>query len=254
MPQKIIKSVAKTFEILELLAKNENGLSLTALSHTQNAPANTIKGLLNTLMELGYVSQPAARGPYCITSRVFLLTQNLTWEQSFRKTVPDLLEALQKASGGELAVASLVDGLQLLEIERLSCRHGLGVTSGGSFSIKSDLHRFAQGRIILSTLSETALNNYLQVLNLSQKEADILKNELKNIDPEKVLDLSKSWEEGIHSLAIGVYEGNRLRGTLAVNLPEFRCTAALLKKTKAALKKATENINHRCTQINTDKK
>lgn len=94
---KAIQSVARTFQILELLAQNPEGLSILALSEKTGLSGSTVHRLLHTLYALGYtIRRHSNSAPYQLSTRLFEFGNTSIERQGFIQKVRPSLDHLSE--------------------------------------------------------------------------------------------------------------------------------------------------------------
>ena len=106
--RKTIQSVNRALDILELLAKYEDGLTLTEIGEGLGYNVNTVSGLLNTLAVRGYVEQKAARGKWTLGPAFMLQGTHAKTRARLQKLLDPILLELHRESGGEAVFCSYV--------------------------------------------------------------------------------------------------------------------------------------------------
>jgi len=255
MEQKLIKSVVKAFDILELLGNSRGEMSLSDISIEMGHNINTVKGLLNTLIHKGYVKQSGIRGGYGLGGRIIYLAESMRMENVLRKIAAPYLQKLHKISGREAVYCSLVSGMQYSYLDYIDCEHELGVHPGKIYTISKDLHVYAQGKLILANSSERDLKHYLKVNPLrsltsnSITDKAMLDKQLKTIVKTGLAVTKDENSIGIATMASGITDNNgKLIATIAVSLPSSRWEENYKKRLGKILTQYAEEISKKIIQ------
>lgn len=92
-----IQSIARAFQILELLAENPEGLSILTLSEKTGLSGSTVHRLLHTLYALGYtVRRHSNSEPYRLSLRLFEYGSSSIAGHSFIQSVQPSLDHLSE--------------------------------------------------------------------------------------------------------------------------------------------------------------
>ena len=149
-PGKIIHSVDKAAELIEILMRNRVPLTLREIAALSGYPKSTIHGLLNTLIAHEMIRQDA-EGRYSLGIRLYECGRAVSsgWDISER-THPYIERLSASVDAG--AFIAYFDGANVITIDRC--------TGGGSLQIipesgvRQPLHATAQGKLFLSTLPQ----------------------------------------------------------------------------------------------------
>jgi IclR family acetate operon transcriptional repressor len=224
----MIYSIKKAFDILELLAVSGKAYSLTELSQKTSLNQNTLRSILTTLMELGYVKQETKRGNYGLGSQVLLLSKGLSNRNALQRIMDSLLWDLHSQSGGEAVYANMVSGLQLIPIHQIESDHSL-VIRNINYIGRELLPTTAQGKILLANLpymtrKEFFLNQKIPKLASGTIiDSETIMSSLEQIREENIATNISETEEGFAAVASGVFDSdNRLVATVAVQAPQVR--------------------------------
>ena len=154
----ILKVVAKTFRVIEVVAQHSDGVQLGELARQcGKAPKATVFRILHTLKALGYVEQDRASGAYRLTHELAWLGRSETRDILKRAARPHL-ERL-RAQFEQTVGMAVLDHDQLLYIEILE---GLrSVRMNATVNTYAPLHSTSLGKAILSKLDTEELTRVL---------------------------------------------------------------------------------------------
>ena len=147
-----VNSADRCLAILELLAKERSGLSLTDIAGEIGLVASATHRLLGVLRDRGYVAQDEASGNYVATLRFAALSARVLAGTSIVEVCQPVLDKLAAACS-ELVRFSILEGRNLIWIAK---------AQGSRLNIRYDpingqvvpLHTTAMGKAWLSTLPE----------------------------------------------------------------------------------------------------
>ncbi len=226
-----VKSVERALDLLEQLAMNENGQSLSQLAANNDLNPNTVRSLVRTLQKRGYVKQEHPRGRYSIGDAFLRYRNPLDESQSLTNLVfPKLLE-LNQSTNGESVFCSRVAGEYLWPIARIDSNHTLTVQP--SVFVPQMLHVLAQGKIVLASWPDDKVKLFVQSTRLLKlgpnalTEYDELIHELEKIRSTGVAYSIDEVGQGLSGVAVGIHnEHGELVITLAYGLPTLRLSPA----------------------------
>lgn len=115
----------RTLGILELLAREAEGLPLAAIAERLDMPRSAAHRLLSDLARYGYVGQVREQGDYVLTTKLTSLGLGFLSASGIVDAAQPLLDGLAESSG-ELVRLSVVDGRHLTWVAKAQgARRGL---------------------------------------------------------------------------------------------------------------------------------
>lgn len=159
-----VQSVEKAMRILDVLLAKRSPMTLTQISETCGFPKSTTHALISTLREFDMIEQDSD-GRYALGIHLYELgcASAASWDIS--SLVHSYLEKLSDDTGATSFVAVLDRG-QAMTFDRCVASAGLQIVSdqGSRFP----LHATAQGKVLLSGLSDREVEHYARTHVLSQ--------------------------------------------------------------------------------------
>ncbi|GAA5155196.1 allantoin degradation transcriptional regulator AllR [Microbacterium pseudoresistens] len=143
-----VKSVARVFDLLELIADAGGDVTLSELSAAADLPLPTIHRLLRTLVARGYARQLANRR-YALGPRLVRLGEvaNRKFGQVAMPQLKQLVERL-----GETANLATIDGDRVVYISQAPSPHAMRMFT--EVGRRSHLHSTSVGKAILAQLDD----------------------------------------------------------------------------------------------------
>ena len=150
-----VKSVARVFDLLELIADAGGDVTLSELSASADLPLPTIHRLLRTLVSLGYARQLANRR-YALGPRLVRLGEvaNRKFGQIAMPQLKDLVERL-----GETANLATIDGDRVVYVSQAPSPHAMRMFT--EVGRRAHLHSTSVGKAILAQLSDDAVRDII---------------------------------------------------------------------------------------------
>lgn len=145
-----VQSVARIFELIEVLAAHPAGASLQRLAEDAHLPKSTTHRLLGSLVSLGYAAQDGETGKYRLTLKMFEISSGIVNSMDVMSVAKVHLERLAQRTGEavHLVIRDAQDIVYIYKTEsgpmRMSSRVGL----------RSPLYCTGVGKAILATLTE----------------------------------------------------------------------------------------------------
>lgn len=126
--QSHVKSVARSLQILDLMADKRQPMSLKDIATALGWPKSTVHGILSTLHDYDYVSQSITDGKYILGTRLFELGNILqsTWD------IHDIARPMMvklNARFGETVHLATEDRGEVLYLEKIDSNHLIRIVS-----------------------------------------------------------------------------------------------------------------------------
>ena len=146
-----MKSVKKAIEVLEALAKRENGVGITQLSRELNLPKSTIHQILSTLKSVRFVEQNSEDRKYHLGLRIFELGNIFQSQLQLRKIAYSYLYNLSRKTN-ETTYLVVLEGNRIVYIDCVESTARL--RAHPLFGIRVPLHCTSLGKAIMACLPE----------------------------------------------------------------------------------------------------
>lgn len=157
--RKIIGSVQRAIDILNLFDKVTPELGTTEIARALDLPKSTAAGLIYTLDENGYLDQNPNTRKYRLGFKLAERTGILLSQFDLRKIATPILQDLRD-NCSESVNLGIRDGNDIVYIERIHGCNMLGIRS--EIGKRERIHSTALGKAIISTLSEGEINLFLE--------------------------------------------------------------------------------------------
>lgn len=157
--RKLIGSVQRALEILNLFGLQKTELSLTEIAHAMQLTKSTVVGLIATLEENRYLARDAQSKKYRLGMKLLELGNIVRNHTQLQQVAYPYLETLRNHCDESVNLAVLDDGY-VVYIERLFGSKTLGMRS--EIGKRERAHSTALGKAMLAMLSSEAVERYLQ--------------------------------------------------------------------------------------------
>jgi DNA-binding IclR family transcriptional regulator len=235
-----IASVARAFNILELLASPDGPKSLAEISQELGLAPSTTHRFLRALTALGFVSQEPRTAVYRATLKLFNLGSNVVSQFNLSER---LLPVMRRVAEQVEESVSLVlrEGIEGVLLERVEGRQGVQVFAKYR---RNPLYCTAAGKAILSCFDDDSLQKYLRhtplksrtqytITNLAE-----LKREIIRIRCEGYSIDNQELEIGAMCVAVPLMLTNDLMAALSISALAPRMTEARMREIATILQKA----------------
>lgn len=195
-----MKSVKKAIEVLEALAKRENGVGITELSKELNLPKSTIHQILSVFKSVRFVEQNSEDKKYHLGLRIFELGNIVQSQLQLRKIAHSYLYNLSRRTN-ETTYLVVLEGSRTVYIDCVESRARL--RAHPLFGIRVPLHCTGVGKAIMAFLPEVKINEIIHEDGLERftentiTDPQVLKQELKKIRKRGYAIDNMEHEEGI---------------------------------------------------------
>lgn len=247
------RSVLKALDIIEALARSENGLSLSDLSERAGFPLSTSHRLLNTLIGRGYVEQDPQTRRYCLGSGILTLqAQVVRQRQLVRLAFPHLDELKQQVQA--TVNLGVLSGKDVVYLETFVPDASLGFYSPPGTRMPSCCT--AMGKLLLAHLYPQAVEELLSSLRLEPRTPNTitslpdLRAELTRIAARGYAVDDQEYALGVRCVAAPIrdYSGNVI-AAVSVTMPAEQlpigCTDATAALVVAACRRISRALGHR---------
>lgn len=236
-------TVIKGISVLELLARAEAPMRLSAIAQQLDLQKSNVHRLLSTLGEMGYVEQEEETGRYKATLKLWELGAGLIAGHPAKRAAAPFMQEVHRATS-ETVSLTILDGTDVLYLDKiLSPRPLRFTTQPGS---RAPAPMTASGRAMLAY--EPDADDIIKKVIKSEPRAkglDVgkLQKELAQIRARGYATSESSWTPGVVSVAAPIMaRDGRAAAGLVVSGPSQRLTAE-------ARLAAAESLMHACARI-----
>ncbi|MCA0975822.1 IclR family transcriptional regulator [Halomonas denitrificans] len=240
----------RTLGILELLAKEAEGLPLAAIAERLGMPKSAAHRLLHDLMRYGYVRQAKEQGDYLLTTRLTSLGLGFLSASGIVDAAQPLLDRLAHSSG-ELVRLSVVDGNSLTWVAKAQGARG-GLRYDPDMGAVARLSCSASGLAWLSTLSDEQALGLVEEQGFGQSEdygpnavttAQGLLEALALTRQQGIAMVMETFAPGMHAMAAPILRsGHCASGVISIAGPGFRLTQEHMHSLREPLLDVAEEL------------
>lgn len=158
-----VKSVAKSFHVLNVLERAGQALSLGEIAQLCGYPKSTVHALLQTLVQERAVAQDALSGKYRLGMRLFELGSAVSASWDILDAARPHMRSLMLKTG-ESVHLGMLDQREVVLIEHISSGSTLRIVA--ERGTRFPLHCSALGKAVLSCLPDIKANALIRTLPL----------------------------------------------------------------------------------------
>lgn len=244
-----MKSVKKAIEVLEALAKRENGVGITQLSRELNLPKSTIHQILSALKSVRFVEQNSEDKKYHLGLRIFELGTIVQSQLQLRKIAhPYLYNLSRKTNETTYLVVLENDRIVYIECVESTAR----LRSRPVFGERVPLHCTSLGKAIMAFLPEEKINKIIYEDGLERftdntiTDPQILKRELKEIRKRGYAIDNAEHEEGIRCVGAPIRNHRKeVSAAISVSGPSQRFDPPRIQTMAKLVIEASEEISRK---------
>jgi len=235
-----VQSLAKGFRVLESFSADNEELTLSQIATAADLDPGTTFRMLNTLVDLGYVSRIPESRRFALTLKVLDLGFHAIARTDLRSIVRPILRGLVSETN-EAASFAVLQGADVLYLERVRAgitRLGVDIRVGTTVPAAQT----AVGRSILAFLPKAEVERITQLEPLMPF---IMKPHANNFSLEEALGqiredgyvlIESLFTEGLRILAVPVLDIDGYPvGAISIAAPSVRCTEEELRERALAI-------------------
>ena len=221
-----VPALDRSLDLVELLNRRPEGLTLSELSKELAAPKNAIFRITQTLLARGYLSRDSESMSFQLTGQFLKLAPPQAGGISLPEATRPAMEALRDETG-ETVQLGVLSGLEGVVIDQVESRQALRIVV--NLGLRFSLYDNAPGKLLLAHMPEEERAEAISKLELTPKTPRTITDQTKLIaECENIVSLGYSVDyaeadEGIHCVAAPIFGSNNIVvGTLWVTGPSKR--------------------------------
>jgi len=242
-----VQSIARAFAIAEEIARNREGIGLAELSKRVGLHNSTTFHLVKTMVQLGYVSQLADSRKYRIGRRMFTLAAGALDEIELVSVATPILEKLTSATG-EYSHFAIRSGEQIVVVAKTA---GTGIFQMvDRTGAVRPAHATALGKVLLSSLTPSQLERYLETCELRQftaktiVEKEALLRELEEVRRKGLAFDDGEFDPEARCVAVPVRDfTGRVAGAIGMSGPMWRLSLQALQEKSKYVREAAVDLS-----------
>lgn len=254
---KIIHSLDKGLEVMELVAGADGDTGLSELAQQLKWDKSTVFRLLTTLIRRGYVEQDSQTKRYRLGFRILHLEHQLFKSLDLPRVSRDILTRLALDTGEAAHLAALEREHCVIVAQRESPER---IAVNSHIGMAEPLHCTALGKAILMQLGEASLKRIVSTLELKAYTRNTITSVewlLKHIEKCRssgyALD-EEEFDEGVRCVGAPVHvPGSRQLYSMGISGPSSRVVAgrlgALVEHVLEATKELSRLLGGNCLQV-----
>lgn len=160
-----VPGLQRGLAVIELLARNPLGRTLSELSDELGVPAATVFRIGNTLETLGYVDRDPTTKRFTLTTKLMHLAQPATSERQLSECAIEPMRSVRRATGETTQLCCLID-TDIVIVEQLLATHAFKYSA--DIGARCPTYSSAPGKAIAAFLPATDRNQLVGRLKLKR--------------------------------------------------------------------------------------
>jgi len=228
-----LSSLDKSLQVIELLSKCPQGISLSEMSDSLGYPNSTIHHILSTLRLYDYVAQDKETKKYALGYKFLEISKTILAHIDIRKIAGKHLRELYEATQEAVHLAVLRKR-QVIYIDKSPTPGGLSLDTYIGFS--TDPHAAAGGKVLLSELTSEEIKEIYRgrVLKKYGKntitDLGLLCEELSKVRERGYALDDEEYYVGVRCVAAPVRAGGKIVAALSVTGSIFTMTMERIRR------------------------
>ncbi len=213
-----VKQIQNALDLIEYFSRTKKPASLAEIQQHFGWPRSSAYNILNTLVERGYMYEPARRGGYYPTPRLASVAEVIVAADPLNERLAGLLRTLADETG-ETAIIAAPAGRFSVYLDVIESPEP--IRYAGHVGMRIPIHAGASGRALLSLFSQAERASLLSKITLERYSENALMS-VEAIEAE----LSKSAERGWYQ-SVGEYSADLCAIAIPVMVDERRFAVAV---------------------------
>lgn len=234
-------SVSKAIAIINLLAEQEEYLSLTQISTALGLSLSAVHHIISSLKMERFVEQDPSSKKYGIGLRLFEIGLSNNYYHLLAQKAGPFLEKMSAESGESSNLAVMIDG----EIIYIAQKHSQSMMKTFvQLGKRSPVHCTGVGKVLISDLSKEAVEQVVERHGLKQYTANTITTfeglweELEKVKLNQYAIDQEEREDGVVCVAAPVYNrAQKITAAISISGPTSRIKAKDLSKIIEMLKR-----------------
>lgn len=242
-----IQSLERAFGLLEEIARNRDGIALSALSKRVSLHNSTAFHLLKTMVMLGYIEQSPDSKRYRVGRRLFTLAASALDEIQLVNLATPVLESLTRATG-ECSHFAIRSGDDIVVLAKTA---GTGMFQMvDRAGVVRPAHCTALGKVLLAALTPQQIESYLaghELRRFTPKtivERDALLREIKDVRRTGIGFDDGEFDAEARCVAVPVHDfTGQVAGAIGLSGPIWRLSIQALQEKAQQVREAAADLS-----------
>lgn len=241
------KTLTKGLAVLEALAKSRQPAGVSDIAKSLGLTKSNTHRLLQTLQHLEFVQQERGGTRYKLTIKLWEISQHFAANFDLLKVARHHLLELSDKSGGETVHLSVLDGAEVVFVDKVDGSHPIRAysTVGG----RAPAYTTATGKALLSTVDPAELQELIgsfeRFTSKTVTSFEELERELALARRDGFAINHGEWREGVCGVGAPIYgSSGDVVAAVGISGPGERLTEQVLAESGALVLAIASSISH----------
>lgn len=208
----IIPNLDRALRVMELLADNPKGLTMSEISDALEIPKNSAFRITATMEHRGFLERDPLSKAFILTNKMTNISHSTIAEKSLVENAWESMLKLRDESMETVLFGTLVNTKGVV-LEQAPARHSFKFTV--DIGTQFDLHTAAPGKAVLAYMSAREQSHYIKAMNFEQftkntiSNADDYYEELKKVKVQGFGVDCDEEREGMRCVAAPIFNSKR---------------------------------------------
>ncbi|MCL1852486.1 MAG: IclR family transcriptional regulator [Peptococcaceae bacterium] len=242
-----VQSVARSLQIMELLAEENREMTLTEIADRLEWPKSTVHGILATLRDYRFVDQSSQNGRYRLGIRLFEMGHKVARNWEIRELAFPVMHKLNRQFN-EMVQLATEDAGEVLYIEKVDSTNIIRIVS--EIGARLPMHCSGLGKALLAHMLPAEVKNILTRRGMREMTRHTITNqaemadELTRIRKQGYAVDNQEIMEGLRCVAAPIRDRNGVvRYAISVSGLSERIAGDFFEKVRDAVTDAAAEIS-----------
>ena len=243
---RVVKSAARTLDIIDLLVKFPNGLSLTVIGQKLDIPLSSLHFLMATLVERDYLIRVDGSSMYRMSPKLIQLAAEFHSQYGLISVADSVMERLVRLSS-EMTSLAVLHGNSIVIIHKRASQDVIQVVNPVGSQLPA--HSSSLGKVMLAYLEDSDIDRLYpdeelpKLTSATIRTRTELKNELEQVQSRGYAFDNEETTSGVWAVASAVRDRNgRPVAALSIAAPKFRVKERDVADWNEAVVKGAEEV------------
>ncbi|MGY8769745.1 MAG: IclR family transcriptional regulator [Pirellulales bacterium] len=208
-PRSLAPNLQRGLGILEYLAQNPGGSTVTELAESLTLPTASVFRITKALVDLGYLARDPSSKRFSMTNKFFLLGQPRSSQLSLSQCSIEAMRDIRRSTGETTQLCCLIE-TEMVIIEQLLAVHSFKYS--GELGARCPCYSSAPGKAMIAFLPEAEQTALIDAINFKQftqttiSGKQELRDELSQVQEQGWASDRAEGLEGIHCVSAPIMD------------------------------------------------
>lgn len=240
------RSTARALTIIDLLSREDDGITLADLSRMIGAPKSSLAPIVHTIVEMGYANFDQSSQRYSVGLKAYVAGKAYARNNNLIERLTARMRKVVELCN-ESCQMGVIDHGETLYIAKVDTNQPVRIFS--DVGAKFPLYCTAIGKCLVSDMSKEELTDFLpKKFELftpnTRKNIDELWDDIEELHRTGIARDRAEVTESLDCFAVPIRAQGKIAYGLSVSVPSYRLTKEKTAEVKQALFSAQEELEH----------